>query len=181
MRHMGVAMSTEEILIGPRLQLLQRDIEAGSASALEAFWQEVAARGAPLIEPIEGDSTHSLVSFVWRAPDETASVTLGGRTRMGDHIQEPMTRMPATDLLYLTLRLRNDYRGEYRLGFGLEESGRVHEERDPLNPHTQVFPAGEDSFEGDKAFTVSVLEMPDAPAQPWLAPRPGVAAGKLEH
>ena len=66
-------MSTEETLIGPRLQLLQRDIEAGSASALEAFWQEVATRGTPLVEPIEDDATYSLVSFVWRAPDETAS------------------------------------------------------------------------------------------------------------
>jgi enterochelin esterase family protein len=92
-----------------------------------------------------------------------------------------MTRMPATDLLYLTMRLRNDQRGEYRLGFGQEESGRVREERDPLNAHTQVFPAGEDSFGGDEAFTVSVLELPDAPPQPWLAPRPGVAPGRLEH
>ena len=60
-------MSTEETLIGPRLQVLQRDIESGSASALEAFWQEVGQHGTPLIEPIDGDSTHSLV-IIFRSP-----------------------------------------------------------------------------------------------------------------
>jgi enterochelin esterase-like enzyme len=171
-------MSTEEALIGPRLQILQRDIESGSTSALEAFWQQVAQRGAPLVEPIEGDSKHSLVSFVYRAPDETPTVSLAGRIRTGDHIYEPMTRMPATELLYRTLRVRNDLRGEYRLGFG---EGEQNERRDPLNPHTQVFPAGEDSFTGDTDFVVSVLALPDAPLQPWIAPRPCVASGRIEH
>lgn len=178
MRLKGIAMSTEETLIGPRLEDLQRDLESGNTSALESFWQELALRGTPLIEPIAGDSNYSLVSFIYRAPDETISVSLAGRIRTGDHIYEPMTRMPATDLLYLTIRVRNDLRGEYRLGFG---EGEVQERPDPLNPHTQVFPAGEDSFHGDKDFTVSVLALPDAPPQPWLRPRPGVTPGQIEQ
>lgn len=171
-------MSTEETLIGPRLEALQRDLESGNTSALEAFWQELALRGTPLVEPIVGDSKHSLVSFIWRAPDESTSVSLAGRVRGGDHLYEPMTRMPATDLLYRTIRLRNDHRTEYRLGFGEEER---HERPDPLNPHTQVFPAGEDSFHGNTDFVVSVLALPDAPPQPWITPRPGVAPGQIEH
>lgn len=171
-------MAVEETLIGPRLHALQRDLEAGSTSALEAFWQEVAKRGTPLIESIQDDAKHSWVSFVWRAPDATATVSLAGRVRGADHLHEPMTRMPGTDLLYRTLRMRNDHRTEYRLAFG---EGEGSERRDPLNPHTQVFPAGEDSFHGDTDFTVSVLELPDAPPQPWLLPRPGVTPGQLEQ
>jgi enterochelin esterase-like enzyme len=171
-------MFTEETLIGPRLQALQRDIEAGNTTALEAFWQEVSKLGTPLIEPIAGDSKHSWVSFVWRAPDETATVSLAGQVERGDHRHVPMTRMPSTDLLYHTLRLRNDHRTEYRLGFG---DGEGSERRDPLNPHTQLFPGGEDSFHGETDFTVSVLALPDAPLQPWLLPQPGVTPGRLEQ
>lgn len=174
----GIVMSIEETLIGPRLEALQRDLELGNASALEAFWQELALRGTPIIEPIEGDSNDSLVSFIYRAPDETIGVSLAGRVRTGDHIYEPMTRMPATDLLYRTIRMRNDHRTEYRLGFG---EGKRQERPDPLNPHRQVFPAGEDSFSGDKDFFVSVLALPDAPPQPWLMPWSGVTPGQMEQ
>ena len=49
-------------------------------------------------------------------------------------------------------------------------------QRDPLNP--RVFPARADTqldaFQGH-----SVLELPQAPPQPWVTPRPGAAQGTL--
>src|SRR5690606_8506328 len=51
-------------------------------------------------------------------------------------------------------------------------------QRDPFNPH--VFPARAegliDIYQGE-----SVLELPDAPVQPWVKPRPDVARGVLSR
>ncbi len=171
-------MSTEATLISPRLEALQREVASGNTAALAAFWQEVGQRGTPLIEPIAGDTNYSLVSFVYREPDAAATVSFAGQISGTGQHHEPMRRMPQTDLLYWTIRARNDLRAEYRFGFS--EQARD-DQPDPLNPHMQLFPAGEDSFHGDTDFMVSVLELPDAPPQPWLLPRPGVTPGRLEQ
>jgi enterochelin esterase family protein len=49
--------------VSPRLALLQRQLEAGGSGALEEFWREVAARGAPLVEPLPGER-YALVTFL---------------------------------------------------------------------------------------------------------------------
>jgi len=71
-------IETSPILIGPRLAQLQRDIEAGRASALADFWREVEQRGTPLIEPAEDDDRFCLVTFVGRAPDENTPIGVSG-------------------------------------------------------------------------------------------------------
>ena len=167
-------METQATLIGPRLAALQHEIETGNTSALADFWQEVEQRGTPLIEPVEGDEKYCLVSFICRAPDETTVVSVGGQISRHGHTQEPLTRMPDTDVLHRTYRMRSDLRTEYRLVFGDEEGP------DPLNPKTMPFPPGEDSFH-PKGLVVSVLELPAAPPQPWIKPRPGVAPGQMEQ
>ncbi|MET1537235.1 histidine kinase dimerization/phospho-acceptor domain-containing protein, partial [Burkholderia sola] len=53
-------------------------------------------------------------------------------------------------------------------------------QRDPLNP--KVFPQPPKSPQGgfiDAFQGASVLELPKAPPQPWVAPRAGVAQGAL--
>jgi hypothetical protein len=58
-------MTTEDSPSSPRLTALHREIEAGNSAALHAFWQEIEKRGAPLIEPDEGDPRYALVTFLW--------------------------------------------------------------------------------------------------------------------
>ena len=70
-------MSDRETMASPRLEALRQKLEAGTVKALEAFWQEIAAQGAPLVEPISGDAAHSLVTLIWRGK-ETRSVALIG-------------------------------------------------------------------------------------------------------
>jgi len=50
---------------------------------------------------------------------------------------------------------------------------------DPLNPRTFVFPK-DDEFPESVELVRSVVEMPDAPAQPRIQPRDGVSTGKVE-
>lgn len=58
----------------PRLQQLQAALTQGNRGVLAAFWAEVAATGAPLIEPA-GDG-NCLVTFLWRDPGHTQSVVV---------------------------------------------------------------------------------------------------------
>jgi enterochelin esterase-like enzyme len=167
-------METPEILIGPRLARLQRAIETGRTTALADFWQEVEQHGTPLIEPAEDDDHVCLVTFVCRAPEEGTLVSVGGQITENDDRVEPMTRVPGTDVWHRTYRLCREQRGEYRLVFGDEDRS------DPLNPHRHVLPDGADSLIPG-GMVLSELEMPDAPPQPWIAPRPDVAPGRVEQ
>jgi enterochelin esterase-like enzyme len=60
----------------PRVAALQQAIEAGDQSALDTFWQEIVAQGAPLVEPIAEDDDHVLLTFLWRAAEPIDHVLL---------------------------------------------------------------------------------------------------------
>ena len=49
----------------PRLTRLKGELDTDNRGALDAFWAEVAHEGAPLVEPVEGDSTGTVQ--VWQA------------------------------------------------------------------------------------------------------------------
>ena len=53
-------MAEKDTLQSPHIVALQRELEAGNSTALDAFWQEVAEKGTPLFEPIEGDEQYAL-------------------------------------------------------------------------------------------------------------------------
>jgi hypothetical protein len=53
-------MAENDTLQSPRIVALERELEAGNSAALDAFWQEVAEKGTPLFEPIEGDEQYVL-------------------------------------------------------------------------------------------------------------------------
>ncbi len=50
---------------------------------------------------------------------------------------------------------------------------------DPLNPRTHTYPK-DDEIPDDEDFSFSLLELPDASAQPWITSRPDVAQGRVE-
>jgi len=60
-------MTTTEYRASERIARLQHEIETGNTAAIDAFWYEVATQGAPLIETIDGDDQHMMVTFLWRA------------------------------------------------------------------------------------------------------------------
>src|SRR5687767_4031722 len=68
--------TNQEIPISPRLSALRKDLESGNPSALESFWQEVSKQGAPLVEPIAGESGYVWLTFLWRAREETKNVVI---------------------------------------------------------------------------------------------------------
>jgi len=166
-------------LASPRLQALAQTLAAGGSS--DAFWAERAAQGTPLVEPLPGGQ--ALVTFLWRGTAQTRSVRLFG-SPSGNH--DPLARLAGSDVWWASFRMPDGARLSYRLapdvpqvqGTALDNRRMIlaTAQRDPLNP--RVFPAtaeaGLDAFQG-----FSVLQLPQAPPQPWVAPRPGVAHGRL--
>ena len=103
-----------------------------------------------------------------------------------------LERLLDTDLWFRTFRVRSDFRGRYRLlvnaGIDDVESASLQElmdsvraaQPDPLNPALDVWPV----YPSDPNAVQerrSVLELPDAPPQPWFAVRSDVPKGAVEE
>jgi len=148
-----------------------------------AFWDEVAARGTPLVEP-DGDAYR--VTFLWRDADAAAVVLHANRlTDFRDLDQSLMRRVPGTDVWHVTYRMPATWRASYTIGplahpvapadpdapadRAAWRAMRLAALTDPLNRYP---------LRGKAAGpALSVVALPGAPAQPWLAPRPGVPRG----
>ncbi|MET8122929.1 enterochelin esterase [Micromonospora sp. NPDC005291] len=161
-----------------RIIRLEEALAASDQTALDDFWKTVAADGSPLMEPLDDDRT--LVTFVWRDPGDTDNVLVlfySAPTQSGfdDFL---MRQMPSTDLWYASYVLPSDLRTTYLLS--VNDSLVPYEtyadvlaripgyQPDPLNPQ-------EVTILDD--LRVSVLELPQAPKQPWNIARRGVPKG----
>jgi hypothetical protein len=58
----------------PRIRLLSASLESGKHEGLDAFWDEAKTQGAPLIEPLPGDTKNMLVTFLWKGTLYTQNV-----------------------------------------------------------------------------------------------------------
>jgi enterochelin esterase-like enzyme len=173
-------------LTSPRLTALKKEVEGGNRAALENFWQDVTKQGGPLIEPSKGDEKYAIVSFLWRAKEETRNVVVFGGVAGTDFSKNQMTRLLDTNLWYKSYKVRNDARFTYYLApndslvplekIDLKDQKAVMQrisafKRDPLNPKSHM----------GGGPTASLLELPAAPPQPWIKRSPDVPAGKLEE
>lgn len=165
-----------ETLDSPRLRRLQVELERGGDST--AFWAERVAHGTPLVEP--AGPGEDWVTFLWRGAQRNVRL-FGGPGY--DHAA--LQRLGRSDVWFVTFRLPRQTRLSYQLAPDVPELNAdpgtrrrailATAQADPLNP--RAFPARQaDPFRYD-----SVLELADAPPQPWVAPRPGVARGSVER
>jgi len=149
---------------------------------------------------MEGVAAHSLVTFLWRAGEETTHVVVaaGALFARYENRDRTMRRLEGTDLFYFTHRFRNDLRTWYNfvpnLPFHLvrwwdlsDEARRQflafvddleHWKADPFNSHQLLTPMNYLHLTGPTVVR-SLLELPGAPLQPWVARREGVARGEV--
>jgi enterochelin esterase family protein len=137
--------------MSPRLRRLQAALSQGTGQALAEFWQEVSAQGTPLIEPLADDQRRRLVTFLWRAVEETHAVTISssltGTLGGWPFNQHRFARLAGTDLWYRSYRVPSDTRTTYQLGPNdpltasedVEDWGArtAHFRADPLSTGTQ--------------------------------------------
>jgi enterochelin esterase-like enzyme len=152
--------------ISPRIEALRKQVNRGDAQAAPRFWEEQKSQGTPLVEAIPGDASHVLLTFLFRAKSAQA-VTLDAQLTTTRTEVLALTRLLETDVWYKTFWIRGDLRFSYGLQANPPEGNSG---KDPLNPKAQ--PAG-------VGIGPSFVELPAAPPQTWIEPRPGVAKGTL--
>ncbi len=166
----------------PRLRALIRTLADGGDTG--QFWREVKQQGAPIVEndgvvpPLtEGEV---LITFLWRGAKHRVHVFAAPS---GNH--DEMHRLGESDVWYASYRVPRTARIGYKLAPDVPQLNAPFWARrrailataqlDPLNPHS--FPEKPvDKYEGE-----SVVELPDAPKQPWLEARADVPAGTVEN
>jgi enterochelin esterase-like enzyme len=168
----------------PRIDALRRQVASGNAD-INAFWKQVTAEGTPLVEPIEKDPQHQLVTFLWRGTSETRNVFPVGSFKIGGRypLDYVFHQIPLTDVWYLTVRLPTGARFTYGLSENdpLEFNGFQPEryattQVDPLNPHR--WGCAPDATRYD---CQSMAELKGAVPQPWIVKKSSVAAGIIEN
>ena len=157
------AQTQEETFDSPRIADLWKRLKAGNRAALESFWREMNGK-APLVEPIAGDTHYVWVTYLWRAGPDFRNIALFGGIRTDD--RKLFTHLLDTDLWYRTERTPRDARFTYGFFLNRTHEGWINPTIDPLNPH---------AFAGR-----SVVELSDAPPQPWIERLPGVPTGRLK-
>lgn len=159
----------------PRVAALAATLAAGGTT--DAFWDEVAQRGAPLVEAV--DARHDRVTFLWRGAERNVRL-FGGPS--SDHAQ--LARLGNSDVWHASFVVPRSTRLSYRLAPDVPElpgSGMARRrailataQADPHNP--KAYPVrGVDAYQ-----TYSMLELADAPPQPWVEPRADVRQGTVE-
>lgn len=176
-----------------RIRALQASIQRGDRESVNAFWEEVKKTGAPLIEPIAGDQDNMAVSFLWRGRPDTRNVMVLWIPYAGVVPDEYlMARLGETDVWYKTIKVDRKMRLAYTLApnaarlrplsLGIDSEAitmtAAAARPDPLNP--KRYRVDPESVDAPEYRGQSVLEMPDAPPQPWVAQRPGVPTGRVE-
>jgi len=164
----------------PRIATLVRQLLQGDPGAAARFWQEVGRRGTPLVEGVEEGASGLVVTFLWRGNTERAVFLLG---TIGQDAR--LTHVLGTDVWYHTYRLRPDLRFTYRLApvygaFSLDP-GTPGYDREKIQATAQADPRNPRRYPAQGPPLLSLVELPAAPPQPWVARRPGVPAGWVEQ
>ena len=160
-------------LLSPALHQLAEQLKQGGTT--QAFWKDREQQGTPLVEALADSPNERLVTFLWRGARQ--NVRLFG-SPSGGH--DALQRLGDSDVWYATYRVPSSARLSYQLAPDVPEAGDrrtllATAQRDPLNPHT----FGKQKYE--PSLTRSVMELPDAPPQPWLNKRAHVAPGTVER
>ena len=176
----------------PRIKALRTALDQGQANAVDTFWKEIKEKGAPLIEPLEGNEKEMLVTFLWQGNANTKNARI---IWFPFAVQEPdeyrLIRLGETNVWYKSLPVDKRKRFMYQLAENvpaLHPSQKLSDEAatftfvaaqlDPFNPKHWLASSRDPDVPQHLGF--SAVEMPGAPPQPWVTQRKGVPTGKVE-
>jgi enterochelin esterase-like enzyme len=165
----------------PAIEALRQQLVRGEKRT-DAFWNERAAAGTPILEP-DKDPQRQLVTFVWHGTSSTRNVVVLGSFGARPIADAAMTRLEDSDVWYLTVRLPSGARFAYSLSpndpmtFDPPRSAQrmASAQGDPLNPNRWQC-----STEASRYECQSMVELPGSPPQPWLARTSGTPAGAVD-
>lgn len=143
---------------------------------IHRFWQSFEKKQAPIVEAM--DAGTSVVTFVWQS--DTAQKVLVFVNRITDETaiaSSELQHIPNSDIWHLSYVMENDWRASY--SFLLQERGQgcapwegqsMQGLRDILD-HGLADPRNTEVCLNRVGVTQSVVSLPDAPEQSWLAQR----------
>ncbi len=172
----------------PFVQGLLHNIQKDEANAAKQFWRSPQLKNTPIIESVASEPKRKLVTFFWRGPPATRNVVVMLRPYTPFYLDDyKLRKISKTDIWYKTVLLRSDTRMTYQFAENVPEKitkknrDKLYsaEQFDPLNPKFFVWDPTDD--EPSKYQKVSILELPDAPPQPWIKENPTVPKGTVEN
>jgi len=179
----GARTTPPPVLDSPAISALRKSAQKDARVAEAQFWTTVQRVGTPLVEPIRGNSTDVLITFLWRGDSATKNVALVNTAIASYQPSEALlTRIDGTDVWYRSYPARNDARFSYELSVNDNlvpfdqvtdwgaRSATFH--RDPFNKRVHESGFGRE---------VSIAEGPNAPRDEWSDARTGVATGRVEQ
>ena len=160
-------------VLGPEENALRLAKDAYGPAGLFELWQDakkdpdavskfVASHPKPLVQPIPGRPKDMRITYFCLGDADSVSATVNGGPDWV--IGEPMRRLGKTNLFFTTDLVPSDSRISY--SYAIREMHRLGPSGEVEVP--EVVPKGD-----------GLLELPDAPPQPYAIEKPGVAQGKL--
>lgn len=187
----GTSFGPNYILRGNNIKMVSKkiiDLEKGiydrNIHAIDLFWEEVNKTGYPLIEKIENDNEHSLVTFLYKEEEETANIVLHGTGIGFEYMKNRMEKIENTNIWYKTYKLRNDIEFVYWLSINdaLDDDSKKRHENftiDSLNLHKFIMKDDPEKPVG-KDFVSSYVKMPLVKPKRWINEQDMTHKGKLE-
>jgi enterochelin esterase family protein len=169
-------MADHRLLESRKLLAFDRSCRRGGKRSIERNWTQLTRRGLPLVERIPGDPENRWITFVWRPRGRVTSPSVYTPIANFATRETALQPLGTTGVWYRSFRVSRRTRASY--GFSRlptpatgggenawlryissvkpdpQNSNRIFFEKDPDDPR-------------DSDLTLSVVELPGAPAQPW--------------
>jgi enterochelin esterase-like enzyme len=161
----------------PKLVAFRDAMERHIPRAEQTFLDSLKSGGEPLVEPVPGDLTRSIVTFVWVGSPKTKSVLLQrGRFTKFQPEQNLFAHVEESNVWFKTLVIPAASRFQYAIAENDPSAtyprgdGQSIEHYDPINPRHLP-----EDGNAPEASWHSLLELPGAAPQPWYVQHSGTS------
>ena len=164
----------------PRLLKLKEDLERAKnkKKIINDFWKAIEENGTPIIEPIEIEPNHKLVTFLYKENSDTDEILLISDSLGVIPHRGKFTRLQGTDIYYKSIFYLKKTRTTYAITRH-KAYIPLYPPKDFMMPPLKGDPLNKKNFTILPGVTLAVLELPDAPSQPWIEKKDNIPEGKL--
>ncbi len=175
-----ILISNDEI-ISPRLLKLKENLEKAinKRKIIDEFWKEIEEKSTPIIEQIEKEPKYKLVTFLYKENADTDEILLiSGSIGVISH-RGIFKRIQGTNIYYKSIFYLNKTRTTYAISRQKADIP-LYPPKDFILPVLKGDPLNKKNVTLFEGYTMAVLELPDAPSQPWIEEKDKVPKGTLE-
>jgi enterochelin esterase family protein len=168
-------------VVSPRLLKLKEDLERAKnkIKIIVDFWKAIEKSGTPIIEDIEEEPNHKLVTFLYKENSDTDEILLVSDSLGVISHRGKFVRLQGTNIYYKSIFYLNKTRITYAIT-RQKATIPLYPAKDIMWPPLKGDPLNKKNFTILPGVKLAVLEFPDAPSQPWIEKKENIPEGKLE-